>query len=250
MGYAAKRRLAVFGILFLIFGIFAYWFYDAKIKEHPSCSDKIQNQEEEGVDCGGPCQKICSFKAAKVNIKWTRAFEVVDGVFNIASEIENPNYSYAYDLDYKLKFINSRGIKVGEIKQHTHLNPLEKKIIFYPGIKLKGQKIDKVFLIQDRIYNLKNIPEQDDKLTVNAKELNYENNLTRLKVIIQNDDFKPQRNIQVSGVLMDATGTVIDINRTYIDYLDKYEKKEVYMTWPRKIDGVTEIKIFLEKTEI
>jgi len=251
MGYALKRKLSVYGIIFLILAIAAFWFYNAKIKERPTCFDKIKNGVEEGIDCGGICEEICTFKAEKVNIHWTRAFEVVPGIFNIAASIENPNFNYSFKMDYTIKYINERGLNVGEINNTVFLEPLEKEIIFYPGIKLKGQKIARVFLVQDRVYDLEKSKQKDNKLTINSKELIREKGLTKLKVIVQNDDFIPQRSIQVSSVLFDKNGNAMEVNRTYIDYLDKNERKPVYMTWPKEFeDKVAEIKVYLNKSEI
>ncbi len=251
MGYATKRKLAVYGTLFLIFLILGYWFYDSKIKEKPTCFDNKKNGIEEGIDCGGICKEICTFKAEEININWTRAFEISDGVFNIASSIENPNFNYGFQVDYTIKYINERGINVGEINNTIHLDPLEKEIVFYPGIRLKGQKIKRVFLVENRIYNLEKKQQEDKKISINSKEIIREKNLTKLKVTIQNDDFIPQRSIRVSAVLLDKDKNVLEINRTYIDYLDKNERKTVFMTWPKEFkEKISEIKIYLNKSKL
>jgi hypothetical protein len=103
-------------------------------------------------------------------------------------------------------------------------------MIFIPGIKLKGQKISRVFLVINKVYNLKKAKQIDNMLIVNSKEILREKNLTKLKVIIQNNDFKAKRYLQISAMLFDKKGNTIDVNRTYLDYIEKNAREEVFMT--------------------
>lgn len=49
-----------YGLFYLFtFSVFGFLFYLAFLKPAPTCFDGVQNQKEEGVDCGGPCAKIC-----------------------------------------------------------------------------------------------------------------------------------------------------------------------------------------------
>ncbi|MCR4310974.1 MAG: hypothetical protein NUV54_00150, partial [Candidatus Taylorbacteria bacterium] len=48
----------------------------------PSCVDGVQNQEELGIDCGGPCSVLCKAEALDVIVRWQRAFRVKEGVYN------------------------------------------------------------------------------------------------------------------------------------------------------------------------
>lgn len=251
MKYVLKRKLSVYVIFFLILAIFTYWVYDTYIKEKPNCFDGLQNGIEEGVDCGGTCAEICTFKAEQINVNWTRAFEVVDGVYNIASSIENPNFNYSFDVEYLLKYINQRGLNVGEVKGIVRLQPMEKRIIFIPGVKLPGQKISKVFLESKRIFNLKRATAVDNKIKVNSKEIIVEPNLTKLKLIIENQDFIPKRYIQIFAILFDKEGNAIDINRTYLEYLDKDARAEAFMTWPKELGSeIAEIKVVIKQERL
>ena len=249
MNYVWKRRLVIILIILIILSFFGYKFYDSFIKEKPTCFDGKKNGLEEGVDCGGNCTKICPFKAKRINRNWTRAFEVKDGVFNIASSIENPNFNYSFDLDFTIKYFNDDGIKAGEKKGTVRLKPLEQRIIFIPGIMLKGQEIKKVFLVDNKIYHLKKESQEKKKIMVISKELmREENELTRLKLVLENTDFIPKHNLEIIVVLFSEDGNVIDINRTFTEYIDKDSRKDIYMTWPKKIpENVANIKVYIRE---
>lgn len=50
----------IYGALFLLFWIAALSLvYRFSIRPEPSCFDFVQNQSEEGIDCGGPCARKC-----------------------------------------------------------------------------------------------------------------------------------------------------------------------------------------------
>lgn len=50
----------LYGLFYLaLWGILGFLIYMLFLKPAPSCFDNIQNQSEEGVDCGGPCQTEC-----------------------------------------------------------------------------------------------------------------------------------------------------------------------------------------------
>jgi hypothetical protein len=53
-------KQTVYGVFYIaVFAGIITGFYFVFIKPAPSCFDNIQNQGELGVDCGGPCAKVC-----------------------------------------------------------------------------------------------------------------------------------------------------------------------------------------------
>ncbi len=242
----------MFGIFFLIFFLLAFWFWNSFIKEKPNCFDGKKNGTEEGVDCGGSCEKICPFKALKVNVGWAKSFPINNkGFYNGAAMVENPNFNYALKMNYDMKFLNSKGIVIGEKKDIVELEPLEKKIIFYPSLNFRNQKIVKTFFKKGEIFDLEEKQAVDKKIIVNAKELSDDGEGKRLKITLENKDFKAHRDIQVFAVLLGTDGNVINMSRTYLEYIDKEERKVVYMTWPIKFKKkVASIKIYIKEDRL
>ena len=46
------------------------------------------NQDEEGIDCGGVCKKVC--EAPAVSALWSRSVKVADGVYHAVAMVRNP----------------------------------------------------------------------------------------------------------------------------------------------------------------
>ena len=59
------KQLLYGGVLILIIAGAAVWIYRGAIFIAPTCSDGIQNQTEEGIDCGAICGISCEQKYLK-----------------------------------------------------------------------------------------------------------------------------------------------------------------------------------------
>ena len=60
-----KKQIIIAFVYLIILAVIGTGFYFLFLKPTlPSCSDKIQNQGEAGVDCGGPCS-LCPWQLQK-----------------------------------------------------------------------------------------------------------------------------------------------------------------------------------------
>ena len=98
-------------VILVILGIGAYAiFYEA-----PTCFDGKQNGAEEGVDCGGTCELICSFSAAQIEVLYSRTVPLAGSVYSVVSVLENPNArAIARNVPYIIKMRDSEGLLVAE----------------------------------------------------------------------------------------------------------------------------------------
>jgi hypothetical protein len=79
MPWGMKRQLfyalVVLGVVAVLVVVLGFvFFYKA-----PTCIDGKMNQNEEGVDCGGVCVKVC--EAPAISAVWARSVKVADGVY-------------------------------------------------------------------------------------------------------------------------------------------------------------------------
>ena len=49
------------------------------------------NQNEQGIDCGGVCQLVCSANIKPLIPLWTRPVKISGDVYSVVSYIENQN---------------------------------------------------------------------------------------------------------------------------------------------------------------
>lgn len=93
-----------YGILFLaILALVALGIYFL-FKPVASCFDDKQNQNEEGVDCGGPCKKVCLPQGMRPieTVQDVKIFYPASGRISLLAKIQNPNVEVAAKyFDYR-----------------------------------------------------------------------------------------------------------------------------------------------------
>ena len=114
-------------------------FYFVFVKPAPSCFDNIQNQGEEGVDCGGPCAKVC----IPVNIKPITAvgnplmFFVGQSKSNadFLAYVSNPNQDFAAkSFSYSFSLYDKQNNLVRSYSGVSFLYAGDVKYIFMPNV--------------------------------------------------------------------------------------------------------------------
>src|SRR5258706_13924671 len=93
--------------LLIIFGI-AYGVYDST-RVQPTCTDKIQNQGEQGVDCGVVCGNLCAPAIVPLQVKDVQIFKE-GSKYDFLATIANSNALYGSgEVAYQIDYLDSTG---------------------------------------------------------------------------------------------------------------------------------------------
>lgn len=248
--WAFKRKAIVFFIFFLLILIALAFFYTTILHKSPTCFDEKQNGNEEGVDCGGKCKEVCKLKANRINVLWSKTFEVSDGISNITALVENPNFYYNISATYNIRTFDKNGNRINDFYQKINLKPGEKRLIFIPSVNTGGVEITKTFINFTEIESLTLGEQEEKEIIVTSKVLSEEYGQTRLSVGIKNTSLFPQRNIEIIAVLTTPEGEAVDVAKTFLEYLNKREEKKVFMTWQKNIPPENlRVDVYLRKIE-
>lgn len=95
MSWAQNRRFFILLVLGAIFVVLAAITLVATLYETPSCSDGKQNQNEEGIDCGGPCTYLCTALMQPPTVLYTQVLSTGNGRTGVIASIENKNTNAA-----------------------------------------------------------------------------------------------------------------------------------------------------------
>ena len=152
-----KQFIIIGIILLIIISVVSVFLFMPK----PSCFDKIKNQKEEGIDCGGPCEPCQGLKNPQ--IIWLEVLPVKDSFYAIAAKIKNLNQNYGSGLiPFQFDFYDSFGNLVLSKTATTFLTPNQSKYLVETRIisdveivsaklsfgKIKWQKLDNFELPQ------------------------------------------------------------------------------------------------------
>lgn len=127
----------IYGLFYIIlFGAIIFGIYSIYIKPAPSCFNGVQDQNEEGIDCGGVCSKFC-LPSNLIDIETSgqaQIFHPASSSISVMAEVQNRNADFAaQDLPYKFSFYDNQGnilyerygnsfVYASEIKYITEFN--------------------------------------------------------------------------------------------------------------------------------
>jgi len=95
MSWAARRRLIIALIAGVVVIAFLAVVLIATLYQTPSCTDSIQNQNEAGVDCGGPCVYLCTAQVQAPTVLFTKVIDNGAGRTDVIALVQNKNATAA-----------------------------------------------------------------------------------------------------------------------------------------------------------
>lgn len=232
MKWSSRRQLTYLLIIVLFLAVMTGVFY-LVYKPAPTCFDSSQNQNEEGVDCGGPCALVCQESAVSLKTYWARVFNLKDNLYDVAALVENENQNLGVrKLKYEFKLFDANNVLLIKREGETFVNPGEKFVIFESNIESSlAYPAVKAFL------EMEDAPAWEKVATVpkviSVERVSFTNESTPvLRLNVKNNSFDNYQDIKINTVLSDANQNAFASSATFVDELLAGEKKEVFLTWP------------------
>ncbi len=237
--WASRRKGIYLGfIVFFLtaasFFIFSKFWYTA-----PTCFDKVQNGDEQGIDCGGSCAKICSAGLIRPIVRWDpRLFEVLPGVWSSLVYVENPNVgTSAVYVPYTLTIFDEKNNVLAKREGATVL-PNKKVVgVFEGSISITdGYPRRALFEIGDQISWKKVDKNNEEEITITHSPLLRLDSAPRVEARVKNDGIKDVNNIELVAAIFDSKDNAIAASRTYVEKVRRGETTNIYFTWPKPFD--------------
>lgn len=235
----ASRRKAIYmwSVILVLtatsFFIFWKFWYQA-----PTCSDRLQNGDEEGIDCGGSCSLVCSAGAiAPILRSDPRIFTVFDNMYSVVAFVENRNINFkAPAVPYKFKIYDGRNNVIAEREGVTSINT-SGVITFFEGNIIIANSVPKRAEIE-LPKNISWIKKTGDEpvIEVTNSPLLRQDTTPRIEATISNKSTIDVTNIELVAVVFDGKDNAIAASRTIVDRLNKNDSAGVFFTWPRAFD--------------
>lgn len=241
LSWSSRKQLKFLFILGFLIGASILLFLLPAIFKPATCSDQKQNGEEEGVDCGGACQKLCTDLLTPPVVSWSRSFEVTEGIWNSVAYVENQNVgAYAKSVAYEFRFYGEDGSYIGSRTGTTYLEENGFTYIFEPTIQTGSQLIDRTtFTFAPNIVWQKTPREETkDDITIGKREIDFGNNIPLVRATASNNSLNEIEDITFVAVLYDEKGSAIHSSETFISSLSPQGQAEVFFTWLEPFDGV------------
>jgi hypothetical protein len=225
--------LVVFAII-LIIGLPAFLL----LYKAPTCFDGKQNQGEQGIDCGGPCVKLCPSAFFPPEVIWTKAEPVAPGLYNVAAYVVNNNLSgAAYNVAYNMQLFDDQGVLI-TYKDSTMTIPPHRNTLAFQGSVSTEKRIPAKAIIT--IDPPQWIKENDElgNLVIVDKKYSEDKDSSSLQVTLQNTAVTPYNDLSIYVVLYDVNGNAVDFSKTVVNSVPANGGTVIApFTWPVSHNG-------------
>jgi hypothetical protein len=217
MTWASRRQAFILSMIAIIvlLGIGVAVFFIATSEKPMTCIDKVQNQDEEGVDCGGVCAYLCSASVAPPSVSFVRAVPSGDRT-DIVAYVANRNPDAAVKgARYTLELFGSDRGFIAERAGTIDLPPGAVVPIFAPGMydrAVEGQAFltfDDASVLWYREPRVAALPRVEEARIADT-------NPPRVTALIRNASAFPMDDITLVATVFDASGVPLAASQTLL----------------------------------
>ena len=227
MPWGTKRQLfyalIVLGVIVaLLIGSWFLFFYRA-----PTCIDGKMNQNEEGIDCGGGCAKVC--EAPAVSAVWARSVKVADGVYHAVAMIKNPaTDAGTTNLPYTFFLYDADNILVAQRSGSMVLEPGETIPLLETNIVTRERAPTKTFVeFGQAVWREKS--RTQSPVIIDTEVLDQEN--LRLSARVSNTTPKAVPKIILTALLYGKDEVLVAASQTVLAEIPARGVVEAGFTW-------------------
>lgn len=245
--YGFFYLLALAVILWVVYVFF--------FKPAPTCFDKIKNQKETGIDCGGPCPACEIAQLKPLTVDWTLALPAGENEISVLAEIANPNINFgAQTFSYQFKIFGPFGALLKTVDGESFVYPGEiKKYIMEPALKINLRDVSRTeFLIKkDSVMWQSEKELTKPNLGILSSQTIISNGSVTVKGAIQNNNPLLISRTKIIALLYSLQGNQI-LNASYTTLINLNGNEQRIFSiefpkgdWTKQLD-INRTKIFIE----
>jgi len=237
MSHYFKKQFIIGFIWIVIFVVIIGGIYLLIKSKGSTCSDGIQNQNEEGIDCGGKCKQCTINEIQKQpEVLFADFIPTIENNYDLIARIKNSNINFGINsLSYVFELYDANEQIIASKQGKTYILPQETKYIVKPKIFLEKPLAAAEFKIKDVSFvKLENFQELDLKIK-NRNHYLDENEFHKITGAIENKTSYDLDTIEVVGLLFDSNNKIIAIGRTEMNTVLMNETRGFEITWPYQI---------------
>ena len=240
MNRRITKQIIITLIIFLVLSIIVFlvhYFQRPKL----TCFDGIRNQNEEEVDCGGPCLPCELVHIKEIEVISTEVIFNQGNFYDIFAQINNPNQNYGgKQVPYEFELYNSKNDFVVRHTGLTFILPGQTKYLIQSKIE-SVKPISAVNLSFGKIEWEKLENEQAIDLVIQQKEYRLlgddEPGFSQARGVLINKTNFDFEKINIDILLFDASYQLIGLGATEIKTLLAGEERDFVAVWFNQINS-------------
>ena len=247
LSWSDRRKYTYSGVVILLLLVLAYALYSSLFSAAPTCGDRIENGDEQGVDCGGACSLLCSNQTKQPTVSWARAFltatSTSGNIYTAAAYVQNPNVGAgAHNVAYSFQLFDGDNHLIIERAGVADLPPVPVVPILETNINTGSRTVART------LFSFSGLPSWNllvagsiPRIELTNQQLSADG--ARLSLTLNNNTNTDARNITVEGVLFDGQGVALAASKSLVPMLAHKSVQNVVLTWPSGTAGVVRAEI-------
>jgi hypothetical protein len=194
----------------------------------------VQNQAEQGIDCGGPCAYLCSFQVAQPVVRFAQPIASSLGRTDVIAYIDNSNpAAAAKGVGYQVTLYGSNHALIAQSSGTVDLAPGATVPVFIPGLFSGQQQATQAFLtLTPASINFFSAQKSSLIPEVGSPSLSGSVNNPRIQATLSNPSTEvPLTDVHVVATVFDASGNVITASATVIPSIPASGQATALFTW-------------------
>lgn len=232
----------IIAVLYGILGIAIVWGGYFLFRTGATCTDGIQNQNEQGIDCGGTCSLQCTRAVRTDNLEIRESALLYAGPdrFDALFAIHNPNdEAGASSFQYKMELRDASGVTVAVREGRSFILPQETKYLLGINVTAPGAKS---VVITFSEYQWKRFAGYQEKPLITVSRKSYEMvssgvGFGKAFGVVTNESRFDFQSIGVKVILRDAGGKPVAVNTTEMRTMKSGEVRDFTLIWPTAFPG-------------
>lgn len=234
MSWASRRRTLYLGgigfVVVVALGIPAVML----LSKPATCLDGVQNQNETAVDKGGPCRLLDERSLSPHAVLWTRPFYVRDGLYNVATYIDNPNKSAGVmSAPYRFKVYDENNILVAERAGSAFIMPGTITPVFEGQLITGNRKASRAFFEFSAPLVWERAEDVSHEIVIKNREVIDNTTSPRISALAHNTSVSKAKNIAFIIVVFDTAGNAFTASQTIVPEIAAGESVPIVFTWPQ-----------------
>lgn len=230
-----KRTLIVLSYVLLFFAIwFVYHYFTVPAG---TCTDKIQNQGEKEIDCGGPCSPCRDLSQMQsIAVKEQAVTLGGNNTYDLVAKVTDPNDIFgAKNFKYTFTLKDSEGKVIAVKDGSSYILPADTRYIAELGVQTENNAVPATMSVAVSDPDWVELGSVEKPL-INA----YNKKFAPLEMgvgsqadgTVRNDSPYDLKNISITILLRGSDGKIIGVNQTQAVSVRVKEERDFRLTWP------------------
>jgi len=240
------KRVVIASIFLALNALFLTGIYFVFLKAPETCFDGKQNQNEQGIDCGGVCALVCREIVVGKEFQVTEiafvsggqdVYDVLGMVYNPSDDIGASSFRYLFELK------DSDGQVLATRSGKSFLLPRQRKNIIESNLETTGTPVTASLTFQAVAWERSRGYQEAPAIGIyqkNYTELSEGFGFSQATGVFTNESSYDFRSIFVQVILRDSLGKPIAFNKTKQDTVRAGESRDFKLIWPNRFSGTVD----------